>query len=154
MWLPPEALAILFFWLTGKKSGEPAKEPVHKAQTDEAQKAAQRAAEAAKRGDTKKAAEEAERAALHAAAATQPAPWPQVLPKGLPAFPGGWEPDLPPPKAVVTRAWQLLPSLWKSGKPGATKTEQTAGRWITYKATLHPGKKRGVDAWRVKGMKG
>ena len=85
-----------------------------------------------------------------AKAQAQPAPWPQVMPAGLPAFPAGWQADNPPPPAVVNRAWQLLADLWKSGKPGAYKTEQTAGRWITYQAQLHAGNKKGVTAYRLR----
>lgn len=81
----------------------------------------------------------------------QPQPWPQVMPAGLPPFPSGWQADNPPPPAVVNRAWQLLAELWKSGQPGAIKTEQTAGRWITYQAQLHAGNKKGVTAYRLKG---
>lgn len=77
------------------------------------------------------------------------APWPQVVPAGLPAFPGpGWVPDEPPPPAVVSRANALLPQLWRGG-PGTFKTEQTAGRWITYRAT-QMGTKRGVVAFRLR----
>jgi len=87
-------------------------------------------------------------ATLHTEAQKQPAPWPQAVPAGLPAFPAGWEPDQPPPQVVQTRAWQLLAPLWKKG-PGATKTEKTAGRWITYQAQ-QMGKKRGVVAFRLR----
>ena len=88
--------------------------------------------------------------ASQARAAQIPAPWPQAMPAGLPAFPSGWVPDNPPPAAVVSRAWALLAELWKTGSPGAIKTEQTAGRWITYQATYHPGNKRGVTAFRLR----
>jgi hypothetical protein len=65
----------------------------------------------------------------------------------LPGFPGaGWEPDEPPPSAVVVRAKQLLPQLWSGGE-GTFKVEQTAGRWIVYRATSMGGKK-GVVAFR------
>ena len=80
-----------------------------------------------------------------------PVSWPVAAPKGLPAFPSGWEADVPPPAAVSARAWALLPSLWKSGKAGATAVEQTAGRWITYQAAVPSKGKKGVVAWRVKG---
>jgi len=80
-----------------------------------------------------------------------PVSWPVAAPKDLPAFPSGWEPDVPPPAAVTARAWQLLQSLWKSGKPGATTVEQTGGRWITYQAAVPSAGKRGVVAWRIKG---
>lgn len=99
-------------------------------------------------------------AAHHAAAASQtlqaallakktPAPWPQATPKGLPAFPAGWEPDEPPPQAVQTRAMQLLSSLWAKGA-GAKKAEKTQGRWITYVATPMAAGKKGVVAYRVR----
>lgn len=87
------------------------------------------------------------------AAAAAPKPWPQAVPKGLPPFPAGWEPDTPPPAAVVTRAWQLLPVLWKRGK-GATAVETIKGRWITFQAQLHAGNKKGVTAYRVKAGQG
>ena len=84
------------------------------------------------------------------AAKAVPVSWPQAKPTGLPAFPAGWEPDAPPPKAVTARAWQLLASLWKGGKPGQTQVEQTGGRWITYQGFVPSKGKRGVAAWRVK----
>lgn len=75
------------------------------------------------------------------------APWPQVVPSGLPAFPGaGWEPDNPPPPAVVSRAQALLGPLWQGG-PGTFKAENTAGRWIVYRAVAM-GAKKGVVAYR------
>lgn len=77
-------------------------------------------------------------------------PWPQVIPRELPPFPGsGWEYDEPPPLVVQQRAGQLLPQLWARGK-GAHKTEQTAGRWITYQAAIVASGKKGVVAFRVK----
>lgn len=80
---------------------------------------------------------------------TQPPPWPQVVPQGLPPFPGsGWEPDEPPPRAVVARAGQLLSQLWKRGA-GTFKIEQTDRRWIAYRAT-QMGSKKGVVAYRLK----
>ncbi len=83
----------------------------------------------------------------HAAKAVPP-PWPQAMPSGLPPFPSGWQTDQPPPAAVQARAWQLLPILWKQGAR-ARKTEQTAGRWITYEAQPM-GAKKGVVAYRVR----
>lgn len=81
-------------------------------------------------------------------AAFTPAPWPQVVPAGMPPFPGpDWVPDEPPGPGVVARATQLLPQLWAHG-PGTIKTEQTAGRWITYRAT-QMGTKRGVVAFKL-----
>jgi hypothetical protein len=78
----------------------------------------------------------------------QPAPWPQVVPAGLPGFPGpSWVPDNPPGAGVVSRASSLIPVLWKHG-PGTFKTEQTAGRWITYRATPM-GSKKGVVAFKL-----
>lgn len=97
------------------------------------------------------AAEAAKKAKAAKAAAAQPSPWPQAKPTGLPPFPSGWEPDEPPPPAVVTRAWQLLPKLWKSGQPGATVVETVKGRWITFQAQRHAGNKKGVTAYRVRG---
>lgn len=80
-----------------------------------------------------------------------PAPWPQVLPPDLPPFPGrGWEYDEPPPRAVQQRAGQLVHELWARGK-GSSKTEQTAGRWITYQAQIVRSGKKGVVAYRLAG---
>lgn len=77
-------------------------------------------------------------------------PWPQVVPKALPPFPGtGWEYDEPPPLVVQQRAGQLVAPLWARGK-GAHKTEQTAGRWITYQAAIVASGKKGVVAFRVR----
>ena len=81
------------------------------------------------------------------ASSTAPA-WPQVVPAGLPPYPGpGWVVDQPPGAGVVARAWQLLPVLWQHGE-GTFKTEQTGGRWVTYRATSM-GAKRGVTAWKM-----
>lgn len=104
-------------------------------------------AEAAKA--QKKADDLTKAAQQQAKAKAAPAPWPQAMPAGLPPFPAGWEFDAPPPQAVQTRAWQLLPQLWKTGA-GSRKTEQTAGRWITYQAQLMKAGKKGVVAFRVK----
>jgi hypothetical protein len=78
-------------------------------------------------------------------------PFPQAVPAGLPGFPGpGWKPFVPTPPAVVTRANQLLPTLWATGA-GTRKTEQTAGQWTTYLATKMgaTGQIRGVTAWKL-----
>lgn len=83
------------------------------------------------------------------AATKAAAPWPAAKPPDLPPFPVGWEPDLPPPPAVVTRAWQLLPVLWKKGK-GSKAVETIKGRWITFVAADHGGGKKGVTAFRIK----
>lgn len=88
---------------------------------------------------------------LQAAVKAAP-PWPAAKPPDLPPWPSGWEPDKPPPPAVVTRAWQLLPILWKKGK-GTKAVETTKGRWITYVAEDHGGGKKGVTAYRVKAAK-
>lgn len=86
-------------------------------------------------------------------------PWPAAAPAkpspaGLPKFPTGWEPDTPPSAAVVARAYALLPTLWKSGKPGATSTEQTDGQWKTYQAYSPAKGKRSVVAYRLKAGQG
>ncbi len=87
------------------------------------------------------------------AAPTQPGPpppWPSVVPSGLPPFPGsGWEYDEPPPPVVQARARQLLSTLWGRGQ-GAWQVEQTAGRWIVYRAEITRGNKHGVVAYREK----
>jgi peptidoglycan hydrolase-like protein with peptidoglycan-binding domain len=78
-------------------------------------------------------------------------PWPQVVPSGLPPFPGaGWQYDEPPPAAVVQRAGQLVSQLW-SGGAGTFRIEQTGGRWIAYRAEVVKSGKKGVVAYRVKG---
>lgn len=90
--------------------------------------------------------------ALPAGGSTKPAPppWPQVVPEGLPPFPSSaWEYDEPPPAAVKTRAGQLVSQLWARGS-GASKVEQTAGRWIAYQAAIVASGKKGVVAWRIK----
>jgi hypothetical protein len=80
-----------------------------------------------------------------------PAPWPAPVPDGLPKFPGaGWEFDEPPPVPVQQRAAQLVAPLWRQGK-GSSRTEMTAGRWITYRAEIVRSGKQGVVAYRVKG---
>jgi len=79
-------------------------------------------------------------------------PWPQTTPPDLPAFPGGWEYDEPPPAAVQQRAKQLVAPLWKQGQ-GSTRTEQTAGRWITYRAEIVASGNQGIVAYRIKAPK-
>lgn len=82
--------------------------------------------------------------------ASTTAPWPQVVPAGLPGFPGSaWVPDNPPPSDVVARAVALLPQLWQGGV-GTFKTEKIGARWITFRATDMPGGKRGVVAYRLR----
>jgi peptidoglycan hydrolase-like protein with peptidoglycan-binding domain len=80
---------------------------------------------------------------------TSAPPWPQVVPAGLPAFPGnGWQYDEPPPAAVVQRAGQLVNQLWREGS-GSYRIEQTAGRWIAYRAEIMRSGKKGVAAYRL-----
>jgi hypothetical protein len=112
-----------------------------------ARKARQKAAETGKPADHA-AAEKAADTAIKTQQAYKTATASPV-PSGLPAFPAGWTPDQPPPPAVVSRAFALLPALWAKGA-GATKTEQTAGRWITYQAQAMAGGKKGVVAFKVK----
>lgn len=91
----------------------------------------------------------ARRAAQHADRARgMPVSWPQATPP-LPAFPSGWEYAEPVSAAVKARAWQLLNELWARGE-GSTRVEQTGGTWITYRAEITRGAKRGVVAYRVK----
>ena len=78
-----------------------------------------------------------------------PPPWPQTVPAGLPSFPSGWEFDEPPPLAVQQRARAILQSLWDKGA-GTWKAEQTAGRWIVYRAEIVSSGKKGVVAYRPK----
>jgi peptidoglycan hydrolase-like protein with peptidoglycan-binding domain len=82
-----------------------------------------------------------------------PAPWPCVVPTGLPPFPGkGWEYDEPPPIVVQQRAGQIVSQLWTEGS-GACRIEQTAGRWIAYRAELVKSGKKGVVAYRLAATK-
>lgn len=106
--------------------------------------------DAAKQPDRKprpRAPDRSRRNGLSVVPASSAPPWPQVVPAGLPPFPGaGWEVDEPPPGPVVARANALLGPLWSGGE-GTFKVEQTAGRWIAYRAT-QMGEKRGVVAFR------
>lgn len=88
------------------------------------------------------------------ASAKVPVPFPQAVPAGLPPFPGpGWKPFVPTPPAVVARANQLLPELWRTGA-GTRKTEQTAGTWTTYLATAMGNNIRGVTAHKLVALPG
>jgi len=78
-----------------------------------------------------------------------PAPWPQAIPRDLPPFPSGWQYDEPPPPEVQQRAGQLVSPLWNKGA-GSYQTEQTAGRWITYRAEKMRSGHRGIVAYRLK----
>jgi len=119
-----------------------------------ANQAASQAADAAARGDHATAAQKSAEAAAHQATAAQaakaartPPPWPQVVPAGLPPFPGaGWQPASPVTSAQTARAWQLLPELWKYGE-GTWRTEKAGDRWTTFKAVSMPGGKKGVVAY-------
>lgn len=81
-------------------------------------------------------------------AVAAPAPWPAPVPDDLPAFPAGWEYDQPLRPEVVARATQLIPSLWARGR-GARVVEYVGGRWLTFVAADHGGK-RAVEAYRVR----
>lgn len=126
-----------------------------------ANQAASQAADAAARGDHATAAQKSAEAAAHQAtaanaakAARTPPPWPQVVPAGLPPFPGsGWQPASPVTGAQSARAWQLLPELWKYGE-GTWRTEKTGDRWTTYKAVGMPGGKKGVVAYTAVSVPG
>ncbi len=60
------------------------------------------------------------------------APFPSVMPAGLPPFPSGWTPAKPLTSSIIQRAQVLLQTL----HTGERKTEQTDdGRWITYLKT-------------------
>lgn len=80
-----------------------------------------------------------------------PVEWPQVVPvSSLPVFPGpGWVYDEPPPPQVQARAGQLVTQLWQRGK-GAYRIEQTAGRWIAYRAEVVASGRQGVVAYRLR----
>lgn len=94
--------------------------------------------------------EAADRAAKESQRAeTMPPAWPVAVPTDLPPFPSGWTFAEPVPPAVRTRAWQLLQSLWSKGK-GSKAVELTGGEWITYRAEITKGNKRGVVAYRTK----
>ena len=89
--------------------------------------------------------------AVHVIPASTATPaWPAAVPKDLPPFPTGWEPDTPVPAAEVARAKALIPELWKSGKPGATKLEKTGAKWVTYLAFRPKAGMKGVAAYRLK----
>ena len=76
--------------------------------------------------------------------------WPQVLPPGLPPFPGPkWEHDDPPPPDVVARARALVSTLWARGS-GTFRIERTGSRWIAYRAEIVRSGKKGVVVYRVK----
>lgn len=119
-----------------------------------ANQAASQAADAAARGDHATAAQKSAEAAAHQATAQQaakaaatPPPWPQVVPAGLPPFPGaGWKTASPVTSAQVSRAWQLLPELWKYGE-GTWRTEKAGDQWTTFRAVSMPGGKKGVVAY-------
>lgn len=83
--------------------------------------------------------------------ASTPPAWPQARPSGLPPWPSGWTPATPPPAAVVSRAWALLPTLWARGV-GSQAVEQTGGQWITYVASWMNATKtmKGVVAFKPK----
>jgi hypothetical protein len=173
--MSPILFVFLVLLLTSKK-GAPIPAggaPAATATSDAAAQAAAEAAAAAAKAAATKSAEDAAAAAAAAnkatvltqAASTQaktaakaPAPFPQARPSsGLPPFPGpGWKPAIPTPPAVVTRAQQLLPVLWRSGSPGASTVELTAGEHITYLAQfMNPAKTiKGVTAWRLRSPAG
>lgn len=132
--------------LPPRPSSSTPQSPVARAH-EHARRTRQRAAETGKPADVQAA--NAAAAAAQKATQTQRASSPSPVPNGLPAFPAGWQPDNPPPLVVQQRATQLLPVLWAKGA-GATKTEQTAGRWITYQAAVTSPGKKGVVAFRVK----
>jgi hypothetical protein len=159
-----ESLGMFILWLFAigmKKSSSTTPSIPSAPATSDPAEAAKRAADAARNDPTPKKLEDAAEAAKRAADAAEaakraskaasrvPAPWPAAMPVGLPPYPAGWEADVPPPKEVVARAWQLLPELHKYGV-GTKKTEYVGGRWITFVAQMH-GTKKGVTAFRVKG---
>lgn len=141
-----DPLALFFIWLlaTGRKFVGP------KPPTPSAPPSVPSAAEAEAKARQAQAEADAAKAKAKQASAAQkaPPPWPTFLPPGLPAFPGGWEPDEPPSSAVVARAWQLLPVLWTHGA-GTRTTEFVGGKWVTFVAAMH-GMKKGVTAFRVR----
>jgi hypothetical protein len=78
------------------------------------------------------------------------------VPAGTPPFTGRgdphWEPDIPPPPSVTSRAKELLDQLWATGL-GSYVQELTNGRQITYLAEWHGAQNnlKGVTAFRLKG---
>lgn len=148
-----EILAILLILLA---KAQRAVTPVAAAndQQKKANQAAADAAAAAAKGDHATAAAKSAEAAQHqqaassaAKAARTPPPWPQVVPAGLPGFPGpDWRPASPVTGSMSARAWQLLPQLWEHGE-GTWKLEKTADRWVVYKAAHTSPDKKGVVAY-------
>jgi hypothetical protein len=120
-----------------------------------AEQAAAEARAAAARGDAEEAKRKAKEAQAHhqqgtamEQAAKTPVPWPQALPGDLPPFPAGWAPASPVTSAMVTRAFQLLPTLWTRGA-GSWTAEKTGAQWVVYQAQ-QMGEKRGVVVFTPK----
>lgn len=153
---PGSLFAALMFLLLGRRAAgltsSPALPPSNllpPAPSSPLQKAQQQAA--TQNAQAQQATQDAQAAKR---AAEAPRPWPQATPAGLPPFPGpGWKPAEPPPSAVVSRAWQLLSSLWAKGV-GSWKAEQTGPSWYIYQArwTGPKADKKGVVAWRPSGV--
>lgn len=141
---PIELLAMLFMLIQGFGSTEPAGPTPAKTTPG-------KPTPAKPTSDKTTPTQPIKRPATVLPASTQtPKPWPVATKPTLPKYPSGWEPYVPPPPAVVSRANQLMSELWKSGKVGVTKVEQTDGVWVTY-VTFAPSKgKRGVAAYRLK----
>lgn len=76
------------------------------------------------------------------------APFPTVMPNGLPPFPSGWTPAKPLSSSIIQRAQLLLTTM----NVGERKTEQADdGRWITYLKSRDSSSGRvGVTAWQPK----
>jgi peptidoglycan hydrolase-like protein with peptidoglycan-binding domain len=152
---PVEIFALIAILLSRAQKGfSPG--AANDAAADAAKKAADAAAAAAAAaaaGDHNTAQQKSQEAQDHAAqsqalsqAARTPPPWPMVVPSDLPPFPsGGWKPASPVTSAMVSRAFQLLPTLWNFGA-GTWKPEKTGPGWVVYQA-VQMGPKRGVVAF-------
>jgi murein L,D-transpeptidase YcbB/YkuD len=149
-------LGLLFLILLSRASNRIFSPAAANASADDAAKkaadAAAAAAAAAAAGDHATAATKAQESAAHSQQAAQlqkaartPPPWPQSVPADLPPFPAGWAPAAPVTSAIVSRAFQLLPTLWSFGE-GTWKPEKTGASWVVYQAR-QMGEKRGVVAF-------
>jgi len=77
------------------------------------------------------------------ATAPQVAPWPAVVPAGLPPFPGsGWVPVSPLTQGIIDRASYWNSQLWDFSSRRIVQPyaqEQFGGEMLTFAAKWHPG---------------